>query len=600
MAFTNFTNSPSNGATLTANGVTYTYVSSKTRWEAAGGNSLTTEQVQDITGAMFTGNTETGIAATYEDSDGTIDLVVSAASSAATLTTPRNINGVSFDGSADITLPGSGTDWDTTLKTASFTGVSGKGYLVNTTGGVITVTLPASPSAGNTIEISDVLGTSGTNKIIIARNGSKIYAATADIQLDSTRANISLIYTDATNGWVTTDIFALSPSYTLTASAANVNEGVPLIITLVANNVATGVTVPYTITGVTSADLGGVSLTGNFTVSAAGTAVATFTPAEDTSTEGAETMVLTINGTSTAISTTINDTSLATPSAGTTHGFVLGGQTPSSPTSNSVERISFASVANSSDHGDLHTSAKGTSACSNKAGSLMYVCTASTAVSKKSSSSSTTTATSGQVTLNPGSGEERVGLNSADKGYIVGGENHNKMDRFPFASEGSAADVGNLLEPNNNGAQASTQSLTKGYICGAKPSGGTYGNTIQRFPFAAEGNTTDVGDMTAAKSGMGGGIGPTHGFIHGRWPSANNVLEAFPFASEGNSSDIGDLNTPFGIGASFSSQTHAYHGGGYSNDNIYKYTTEGASGNTMSDYGGNWSAAYFNTAGGFV
>ena len=41
----------------------------------AGGK--TTEEVQDIVGAMFTSNTETGIAATYEDSDGTIDLVVS-------------------------------------------------------------------------------------------------------------------------------------------------------------------------------------------------------------------------------------------------------------------------------------------------------------------------------------------------------------------------------------------------------------------------------------------------------------------------------------------------------------------------------------------
>ena len=36
---------------------------------------LTTEQVQDIVGAMFTGNTETNITVTYEDSDGTIDLV---------------------------------------------------------------------------------------------------------------------------------------------------------------------------------------------------------------------------------------------------------------------------------------------------------------------------------------------------------------------------------------------------------------------------------------------------------------------------------------------------------------------------------------------
>ena len=37
---------------------------------------LSTEQVQDIVGNMFSNNTETRISATYEDSDGTIDLVV--------------------------------------------------------------------------------------------------------------------------------------------------------------------------------------------------------------------------------------------------------------------------------------------------------------------------------------------------------------------------------------------------------------------------------------------------------------------------------------------------------------------------------------------
>lgn len=41
-----------------------------------GGGVLTTEQVQDIVGAMFTGNTESGITATYQDTDGTIDLEV--------------------------------------------------------------------------------------------------------------------------------------------------------------------------------------------------------------------------------------------------------------------------------------------------------------------------------------------------------------------------------------------------------------------------------------------------------------------------------------------------------------------------------------------
>jgi len=39
---------------------------------------LTSEQVQDIVGAMFSGNTETRISATYQDGDGNIDLVVDA------------------------------------------------------------------------------------------------------------------------------------------------------------------------------------------------------------------------------------------------------------------------------------------------------------------------------------------------------------------------------------------------------------------------------------------------------------------------------------------------------------------------------------------
>jgi len=42
----------------------------------ATGAGKTDEEIQDIVGAMFTSNTETRIAATYEDSDGTIDLVV--------------------------------------------------------------------------------------------------------------------------------------------------------------------------------------------------------------------------------------------------------------------------------------------------------------------------------------------------------------------------------------------------------------------------------------------------------------------------------------------------------------------------------------------
>ena len=41
-------------------------------------------------------------------------------------------------------------NWDTTAKTSDFTAESGKGYFVNTSSGVVIVTLPASPTAGTT------------------------------------------------------------------------------------------------------------------------------------------------------------------------------------------------------------------------------------------------------------------------------------------------------------------------------------------------------------------------------------------------------------------------------------------------------------------
>tara|TARA_R100001224_G_scaffold30554_2_gene16838 strand:- start:1573 stop:3582 length:2010 start_codon:yes stop_codon:yes gene_type:complete len=81
--------------------------------------TLTNEQVQDIVGGMVTGNTETGITVTYQDSDGTLDFVIgtlnqnttgSSASctgnsaTATKLANARTIAGVSFDGSANISL----------------------------------------------------------------------------------------------------------------------------------------------------------------------------------------------------------------------------------------------------------------------------------------------------------------------------------------------------------------------------------------------------------------------------------------------------------------------------------------------------------------
>jgi hypothetical protein len=95
-------------------------------------------------------------------------------------------------------------DWCTTAKTAPFTGVSGKGYFVNTTSGVVTVTLPATPSAGDIISIADYASTFQTNNLTICRNSSKINGGCDNATLNTVGQSITLVYVDATRGWKNT------------------------------------------------------------------------------------------------------------------------------------------------------------------------------------------------------------------------------------------------------------------------------------------------------------------------------------------------------------------------------------------------------------
>jgi len=95
-------------------------------------------------------------------------------------------------------------DWQTgSIKTTDFTAVNGQGFFVNTSGGSnITVTLPSSPSGGNIVAVADYAGTAATNKIIIARNGSPIEGGTENAEITVARQTATLVYVDATQGWV--------------------------------------------------------------------------------------------------------------------------------------------------------------------------------------------------------------------------------------------------------------------------------------------------------------------------------------------------------------------------------------------------------------
>ena len=95
-------------------------------------------------------------------------------------------------------------DWDTTAKTASFTAVSGNGYFVNTTSGVITVTLPAG-SAGDIVSLADYAATWQTNNVTVTPNGTdKIGGVNASVTLNTEGQSVTFVYTDSTQGWLNT------------------------------------------------------------------------------------------------------------------------------------------------------------------------------------------------------------------------------------------------------------------------------------------------------------------------------------------------------------------------------------------------------------
>jgi hypothetical protein len=134
------------------------------------------------------------------------------------------VNEIDKQSGSTLTLGGSGTavtlacgatqsgfgrtgtvDWQTTIKTGSFTAANGEGYFVDTSSGGVTVTLPSSPSAGNIIAVKDYANTADTNRITFNRNGSNIDGSAANAIVSKEGGAVTLVYADATKGWLVTD-----------------------------------------------------------------------------------------------------------------------------------------------------------------------------------------------------------------------------------------------------------------------------------------------------------------------------------------------------------------------------------------------------------
>ena len=202
------------------------------------------EYISDLVGAMVSSNTETGITVTYQDGDNTLDFVVGTlnqdttgnAATATALATARTIGGVSFNGTANIDLPG--------VNTAG---------TVNTSGNAATATSAAAWTTPRQLSLAGDLGGS------VTIDGSENETLTATIQ-----ANSVALGTDTTGNYMSAITQGTGVTVTHTpgeGSSGAIAIGQPVATTSTPQFAALGI-------GAANSGAGTITSTGNITSAA--------------------------------------------------------------------------------------------------------------------------------------------------------------------------------------------------------------------------------------------------------------------------------------------------------------------------------------------
>ena len=267
----------------------------------------------------------------------------------------------------------------------------------------------------------------------------------------------------------------------------------------------------------------------------------------------------TSNGNATDVGDLTQGMLAATGQSSSTHGYTSGGSGPAGHV-NTIDKFPFATDANATDIADLtqiRYGAAGQSSTESGYNSGGFAPPNVTTIDKFPFATDTNATDVGDITQ---ARYGPTGQSSSENGYASGGLYgipRNIIDKFPFATDANATDIADLsITKSDTAGQSSSES---GYTSGGQtripPAPAFATNVIDKFPFAADANATDVGDLTQARQAMAGqsstGNGYTSGGTLGDFPPTSyNIIDKFPFASDANATDVGDLTAGYsGTGA---------------------------------------------------
>ena len=271
--------------------------------------------------------------------------------------------------------------------------------------------------------------------------------------------------------------------------------------------------------------------------------------------------------------------------SGSNFGYMVGGYPPHG---DQIQKYSYASDGNSVDavsNMNVSGSVEAGSCSSTTYGYIVVQSPAQSATGtyrKFQFNTSNDMTTVGNLSTGTTARGQLAGTMSSTYGYAMGGGEPTEIDvidKFSFAAEGNATDVGNLTQSRRYGS--GTCSTTYGYYAGGH-SAPPYWNIIDKWVFATDANATDVGDLTLARGYMNTGAqSSTYGYCCGGTDGTNtNRIEKWSYATDGNSTDVGDLLDAVNSLSCTSSEGYGYRNGGspppYS-DRIDKwsFTTDG-------------------------